>query len=299
MALLYHIQSLDPIWSYKEALDYSYAKGNSRYIQFVCKDATISVPKIGFQLFSSFISQVVNVSGGECDSVFLPDITSKSIRHLSNIISCGSTSIARGDSDMIKNIIFAAESLGVHLKSLSFGAKRINKILVESKEDVNDRNNNSTTVSDVKCEPLVNDNQIFQNDDVYDSGNLVIDSEPEFGKEIKNEVKFDSPKGLLDDGMNVTSKSELELKKVDDFSLKQEQLEVNFKTFEGLRHQLEDQSLYSCDLCGREFPWKTSLRRHIESVHNGRRYHCDQCDFKATRNYCLVEHKRRKHSIIR
>ena len=171
--------------------------------------------------------------------------------------------------------------------------------IVESKEDVNDRNNNSTTVSDVKCEPLVNDNQIFQNDDVYDSGNLVIDSEPEFGKEIKNEVKFDSPKGLLDDGMNVTSKSELELKKVDDFSLKQEQLEVNFKTFEGLRHQLEDQSLYSCDLCGREFPWKTSLRRHIESVHNGRRYHCDQCDFKATRNYCLVEHKRRKHSIIK
>ena len=158
--------------------------------------------------------------------------------------------------------------------------------IVESKEDVNDRNNNSTTVSDVKCEPLVNDNQIFQNDDVYDSGNLVIDSEPEFGKEIKNEVKFDSPKGLLDDGMNVTSKSELELKKVDDFSLKQEQLEVNFKTFEGLRHQLEDQSLYSCDLCGREFPWKTSLRRHINSVHEKKKPHkCSICDFSSFKKW--------------
>ena len=193
--MLYHIQRLDPIWTYQEALDYSYAtRGNSCYLQFVCSDATISVPKVGFLLFSSLIRQVVNRF--ESDTLHLPDISSQAIRHLSNILSSGNTNISRGD--MIKDIIFAAECLGVHLQNLSFGTKRIKKIVVGTSRDVNDRNNNNT----------------FEDLDEDYSDELVIDSEPE----LTNAVNVKLEPSETQDYWNKFFVSESILKTEDDFS---------------------------------------------------------------------------------
>ena len=47
---------------------------------------------------------------------------------------------------------------------------------------------------------------------------------------------------------------------------------------------------YSCDQCDYKTKWKSSLKRHEDSVHGGVRYPCDQCDHKATWKSNLKTH---------
>ena len=38
-----------------------------------------------------------------------------------------------------------------------------------------------------------------------------------------------------------------------------------------------------------------SLKEHVESIHEGVRYPCDQCDYKATQKGSLKRHKKSNH----
>ena len=37
------------------------------------------------------------------------------------------------------------------------------------------------------------------------------------------------------------------------------------------------------------------LKKHIESIHEGVRFPCDQCDYKATQKTNLKKHRKGKH----
>ena len=55
--------------------------------------------------------------------------------------------------------------------------------------------------------------------------------------------------------------------------------------------------VYPCDHCdfkGRSF----KLKEHIKNVHLGIRYHCDQCDHKATQQSSLNVHIKNKHEGV-
>ena len=53
------------------------------------------------------------------------------------------------------------------------------------------------------------------------------------------------------------------------------------------------------DKCSRSFGRKVHLKIHYESIHEGRRFDCDLCDYKATQKYNLITHKKIKHNIIK
>ena len=47
---------------------------------------------------------------------------------------------------------------------------------------------------------------------------------------------------------------------------------------------------YKCDICSKSYKSKRTLTRHIQSVHKGLKYPCDQCVYQATRkgDYWLI-----------
>ena len=47
---------------------------------------------------------------------------------------------------------------------------------------------------------------------------------------------------------------------------------------------------YSCGQCGKDFVTQQVLKTHIESVHEGIMYDCNQCDYQATEKSSLRRH---------
>ena len=52
---------------------------------------------------------------------------------------------------------------------------------------------------------------------------------------------------------------------------------------------------YPCDQCPHQAKTKISLKHHIESAHEGKRYYCDQCEYAAVSNGSLKKHIRETH----
>ena len=52
---------------------------------------------------------------------------------------------------------------------------------------------------------------------------------------------------------------------------------------------------YPCDQCPHQAKTKISLKHHIESAHEGKRYYCDQCEYAAVSNGSLKKHLRETH----
>ena len=50
-----------------------------------------------------------------------------------------------------------------------------------------------------------------------------------------------------------------------------------------------------CPDCGKDFLDKYTMTRHYKTIHQTKRYSCDQCDYKSSRNDHLNEHIKTKH----
>ena len=52
---------------------------------------------------------------------------------------------------------------------------------------------------------------------------------------------------------------------------------------------------YHCDQCDYKATLKSNLKKHNMSIHEGIKYQCDQCDYKATQKGNLKGHKMSIH----
>ena len=57
--------------------------------------------------------------------------------------------------------------------------------------------------------------------------------------------------------------------------------------------------IYACDQCDYRARTKGSLKKHIQSVHEGLRFACDQCDYRATTQGHLATHIQTEHEGVR
>ena len=54
---------------------------------------------------------------------------------------------------------------------------------------------------------------------------------------------------------------------------------------------------YSCELCGFQATYQSSVTSHHQSVHQGLKYPCHLCDYQATQKSNIKRHIQTKHSI--
>ena len=55
----------------------------------------------------------------------------------------------------------------------------------------------------------------------------------------------------------------------------------------------------SCNQCAKHFYDKSTLKKHVRTIHEGAKYPCDQCNHKATRLYSLQQHIKSVHQGVR
>merc|ERR1712129_2381 len=52
---------------------------------------------------------------------------------------------------------------------------------------------------------------------------------------------------------------------------------------------------FQCSQCNYQTRKRDHLRRHLDSIHEGKKYPCDQCNYKASQDTNLKRHKRTAH----
>ena len=76
---------------------------------------------------------------------------------------------------------------------------------------------------------------------------------------------------------------------VDDKKLSQK---INYSEYfkEDVKEEIEDEMepqsnlvKHLCDICSKTYKSKDTLKEHMQSVHRGQKYPCDQCVYKASR----------------
>ena len=56
---------------------------------------------------------------------------------------------------------------------------------------------------------------------------------------------------------------------------------------------------FRCETCDSHFVYKSSLKKHVKSVHEGLIYSCDQCKFEAKQQRTLLGHKQTIHKGVK
>ena len=63
--------------------------------------------------------------------------------------------------------------------------------------------------------------------------------------------------------------------------------------------QKNQEHTFDCHQCENQFMHKKTLKRHIQSVHEGIKYACNQCEFHATQQIGLTKHIAAKHEGVK
>ena len=54
---------------------------------------------------------------------------------------------------------------------------------------------------------------------------------------------------------------------------------------------------WQCSICGKSFKLKNTLKRHVDSVHEGKKFKCDICGKDFNRKGSIAKHKLNAHKI--
>ena len=65
--------------------------------------------------------------------------------------------------------------------------------------------------------------------------------------------------------------------------------------YESHLEYIRDESLFSCEKCGKKFEYKRNLKLHIITVHEKCLYKCIQCNFRTTKSDHLRKHVKLYH----
>ena len=66
-------------------------------------------------------------------------------------------------------------------------------------------------------------------------------------------------------------------------------------------HTLPQTSMYQCPfaLCEFETKWTSYLKTHIKNIHEGKKFKCNQCEYRANKKGNLLKHISEVHGVDR
>ena len=71
------------------------------------------------------------------------------------------------------------------------------------------------------------------------------------------------------------------------------------KLIDDSQSQNISKGMFDCEQCGTKYTQKSTLKNHIQSIHEGVKYACNQCDYQYTKQQHLKTHIQSKHEGVR
>ena len=250
-------------------------------------------------LLSVFSPSLRNLLSSPLDTyqkIFLPDFPSLSIRNLLNIINSGFSLTDKISNDDIKEITETAQLMSVDIKELcnvenvpSQDTVSIGISIVEHKQNKFSResaHDASWKIYDESSESVLD--TLLR---IFDDSNESV--ETNFTSDEIASIDNDTQ---MKDTVGVCGKKR---KRSEVFKTKDSKYECYETSWPGdLRTHVESKHegiRYTCDQCDYKATLKKDRKKHKESQHEGVRYPCDKCDYKATEKSKLRIHKESKH----
>ena len=184
---------------------------------------------------------------------FLPECSTFSIKYLLNLITNGFAVTEKLSNEDVNEIIEAAQVLSIEMTGLCHDKPvpslvKTNKVATSSK-------------------PKKSANDVYKQSDNENSGSIidVMDSLIRiFDPDYKDEEDFNT-----EENFGISNEPEV----VEPQTKKRKRSDIS----------RNEEGKYQCQQCDYETRHKIShLRKHVESFHEGVRYPCNKCDFKAT-----------------
>ena len=232
-------------------------------VTLVCEgDKQIDAHKVILSNSSTFFRRILVRNPHQKPMLYLKGFTYEEVKSVIEFIYLGQTEVCQ---DKISRFI----AIAVDLEIKGIDKNMIRKDLDERVLDMDEQNEEEPYFDDVLKEEL------FRN---YSKMEKKIINKQKKESEEKTEFKDD----------NIKENINTSLIDNDDFAYE--------KSFGQLKSEYKKAGHYQCIPCEKSFFHKSVLQRHNKIVHDGLRYPCHLCDYKATQVQSLKRHTISKHS---
>lgn len=116
-------------------------------------------------------------------------------------------------------------------------------------------------------------------------------------KEISKDVEFHSDVGKEEPEVSDFDSTNYIMPEVAEKNINDTNAERNM--MQNSQLQKNEEGIFDCDQCQRQFTKMNSLKTHIQSIHEGVKYACDQCEYQATYQKNLIRHVQSKHEGVK
>ena len=230
-------------------------------VTLVCEDdKQIDAHKVILSNASTFFRRILVRNPHQKPLLYLKGFSYEEVNSIIEFIYLGHTEICQ---DNISRFI----SIAVDLEIKGIDDHMVRNETDERAVDVDDKNSSEANLDDVFQEDIFKRNLEKMDDEMGDPIN---------GKEIKEELSDAKNEENVNNSLNGSSSSR-------SLSISQ------------LRSVCKEAGHYQCIPCEKSFFHKSVLKRHNKAVHDGLRFPCHMCDYKATTQQSLKRHIKNIH----
>ena len=277
-------------------------------IPIITRTGTVQVKRDVLCFFSRFLNTLLSSVPLSLDTaIIVPDIPSKHVEHITKILKHGVTDITSEERREYIDIVEEAQEIGIMFDNISFFKQKLNKVKNELNDDKNAtlNDNHLPFFSKSECavenstHPCVGEKEVNKSticNEVVDIKTCEIkDAEQKKENNAQNkdvetqnvEIKNALQKEPSSDHMTETNKQIVKKdENFQDFSAENRNVHISDNSSE----QVTNDSPLFCQICDKTYNTKQGLKTHIESIHDGVRYPCSQCPYRASGKGTLKKH---------
>ena len=190
----------------------------------------------------------------------------------------------------------AAYLLGIHLQGLTGYSASISVENISQEFPLNFPN--ELDMLDIKMEPVYENEstETFMDTNIVTNMGLFINTDLKTENGVESDTYLDSDKNLNSDPY-VGSDTELDSETDRKFEKKSNAFKTNNKILaNSTKNKTVPKGKFECEKCDYKTVRSHNLKAHILAIHEGARFHCNQCNFTASAQSNVITHTKLKHT---